>query len=75
MDEKYARGLFAGGDAISFDMVNDPFAQSAQNIFQYLQGRVAGLQINIDGANGPSIYLAPIQLPLCSSMKCPWMPV
>lgn len=55
MDEKYARGLFAGGDAISFDMVNDPFAQSATNIFQYLQGRVAGLQINMNGANGPSL--------------------
>lgn len=55
MDEKYARGLFAGGDAVSFDMVNDPFAQSALNIFQYLQGRVAGLQINMNGANGPTL--------------------
>jgi hypothetical protein len=55
MDEKYARGLFAGGDATSFDMVNDPFAQSAQNIFQYLQGRVAGLQINMSGPNGPTL--------------------
>lgn len=55
MDEKYARGLFAGGDAISFDMVNDPFAQSAQNIFQFLQGRVAGLQVNMNGANGPTL--------------------
>ncbi|WP_315820669.1 hypothetical protein [Paraflavitalea speifideaquila] len=55
MDEKYARGLFSGGDAISFDMVNDPFAQSATNIFQYLQGRVAGLQVNMNGANGPSL--------------------
>lgn len=55
MDDKYARGLFAGGDAVSFDMVNDPFAQSAQNIFQYLQGRVAGLQINMNGPNGPTV--------------------
>lgn len=55
MDEKYARGLFSGGDAISFDMVNDPFAQSAQNIFQFLQGRVAGLQVNMNGANGPTL--------------------
>lgn len=55
MDEKYARGLFAGGDAISFDIVNDPFAQSAQNIFQFLQGRVAGLQVNMNGANGPTL--------------------
>ena len=55
MDEKYARGLFAGGDAVSFDMVNDPFAQSAQNIFQFLQGRVAGLQVNMSGPNGPTL--------------------
>ncbi|MER3465499.1 MAG: hypothetical protein C4329_14925, partial [Chitinophagaceae bacterium] len=23
-DEKYARGIFSGGDAVSFDLVNDP---------------------------------------------------
>lgn len=55
MDDKYAHGLFSGGDATTFDMVNDPFAQSAQNIFQFLQGRVAGLQVNQGGANGPSL--------------------
>ncbi|MDP9231125.1 MAG: hypothetical protein M3O67_10725, partial [Bacteroidota bacterium] len=46
LDEKYASGLFSGGDAIQIDLVNDPFASSSQNIFNYLQGRVAGLQIN-----------------------------
>jgi hypothetical protein len=51
MDEKYASGLFGGGDAKSFDLVNDPFANSSFNIFQYLQGKVAGLQINASGAN------------------------
>jgi hypothetical protein len=55
MDEKYARGLFSGGDAISFDMVNDPFAASSLNIFQFLQGRVPGLQVNMGGANGPTL--------------------
>lgn len=51
MDEKYANGLFSGGDAYQFDMVNDPTAMSALNIFQYLQGRVAGLQITQTGGN------------------------
>jgi hypothetical protein len=46
LDETYASGLFRGSDAVSFDLVNDPFATGALNIFQYLQGKVAGLQIN-----------------------------
>ena len=45
LDELYSRGLFAGGNATIFDLVNDPFAVSALNIFTYLQGKVAGLQI------------------------------
>jgi hypothetical protein len=55
MDDKYAHGLFTGGDAMSFDMINDPFAASAMNIFQFLQGRVPGLQVNMGGANGPTL--------------------
>ena len=51
MDEKYTSGLFSGGDAYQFDMLNDPFALSATNIFQYLQGKVAGLQITQNGGN------------------------
>lgn len=50
MDETYASGLFRGSDAVSFDLVNDPFATGALSIFQYLQGKVAGLQIS--GATG-----------------------
>jgi hypothetical protein len=46
MDENYTSGLFRGSDAVSFDLVNDPLAASSLNIFQYLQGKVAGLQIN-----------------------------
>ena len=34
------------GDGIQFDMVNDPFAGTSINIFTYLQGKVAGLQVN-----------------------------
>jgi hypothetical protein len=54
LDEKYTSGLFKGFDALQFDVVNDPFASGAQNIFNYLQGKVAGLQINT-GAGTPSL--------------------
>jgi hypothetical protein len=53
MDEKYASGMFQG-DGQQFDLVNDPFAGSAMNIFTYLQGKVAGLQVNA-GAGTPSL--------------------
>ena len=51
LDEKYATGMFSGGDSYQFDLVNDKFAQSSPDIFWYLQGRIAGLQINEDGIN------------------------
>jgi hypothetical protein len=54
MDEKYTSGLFQGGDSYQFDLLNDPFAGSAINIFNYLQGKVAGLQVNAS-ANPPSL--------------------
>lgn len=51
MDDKYTSGLFKG-DAIQFDLLNDPFAKSGVgDIFTFLQGRVAGLQISGQGAN------------------------
>jgi len=49
MDEKYTSGFFSGGDATTFDLTDDPSAMGAMNIFQYLQGRVAGLQITTGG--------------------------
>ena len=54
LDEKYTSGFFKGMDAIQFDVLNDPFALGAQNIFNYLQGKVAGLQITT-GAGTPSL--------------------
>lgn len=45
MDERYTSGLFSGGDGYQFDLVNDPLAAAQMNIFTYLQGKVAGLQI------------------------------
>jgi hypothetical protein len=79
LDEKYASGLFSGGDGYQFDLVNDPFASSAINIFTYLQGKVAGLQINTSGANpsmqwrggSPQLYLdeSPVDASFVSSLS------
>jgi hypothetical protein len=54
MDQKYSSGLFAGGDSYQFDLVNDVFAASSRSVFDYLQGKVAGLQINTN-AGTPSL--------------------
>ena len=54
LDEKYAKGMFSGGDGYQFDLVNDPFALGRPDIFSYLQGKVAGLQITT-GAGTPSL--------------------
>ena len=56
LDDKYATGVFSGGDSYQFDLVNDKYANSYPNIFFYLQGRVAGLQVNENDNNGmPSL--------------------
>src|SRR5450432_90328 len=68
LDELYSSGLFSGGNATIFDLVDDPTAVSALDIFSYLQGKVAGLQI-ITGpppslswrGSSPGIYLDEMQ--------------
>jgi hypothetical protein len=71
LDEKYAKGLFTG-DGIGFDVMNDVTAQGQLSVFNYLQGRVAGLQISTGGGIGgeptltwrggsPSLFLDEIQ--------------
>ncbi|HXB42727.1 MAG TPA: hypothetical protein VNV85_01655 [Puia sp.] len=70
LDEKYTSGMFSGGDASTFDLASDPFAVSSLDIFTYLQGKVAGLQINNNGAtpslqwrgSTPSLYLNEMQI-------------
>lgn len=52
LDDKYASGLFKGGDGYEFDVANDPSAVASLSVFQYLQGRVAGLQITTGGGGG-----------------------
>ena len=54
LDEKYASGLFSGGDSYQFDVLHDSRALGSLNIFNYLQGQVAGLQIN-STSNPPSL--------------------
>jgi hypothetical protein len=69
LDEKYTSGLFKGSDSYQFDLVNDPAAASSYSIFNYLQGKVAGLQISESGSNvsmqwrggSPQLYLDEVQ--------------
>ena len=70
LDEKYATGLFRGGDGFQFDVMNDFSSQGAVNVFTYLQGRVAGLQITVGGdgrvsmqwrGSSPTVFLDEVQ--------------
>jgi hypothetical protein len=57
--------MFSGGDANIFSLLSDPTANAYLDIFNYLQGKVAGLQINTSGptpslswrGGTPSLYL------------------
>lgn len=49
LDEEYTSGFFAGGDGYSFNVQDDPFGKSSSTLLQYLQGKVAGLQISTAG--------------------------
>ncbi len=50
LEEKYATGLFSGGDAYTFSLLDDPSASTSLDIFTYLQGKVPGLSIVTNGA-------------------------
>jgi hypothetical protein len=51
-NEAHASGLFRAGDERIISIMDDPVAISNTNIFSFLQGRVAGLQISPAGFNG-----------------------
>lgn len=51
LEEKYARGMFASDGNKTIDLVNNKDADPYNNIFDYLQLRVPGLQIQNDGAD------------------------
>ena len=72
MDERYASGMFSGGDAYTYDLADDPLAAAMPDIFTYLQGKVPGLQITPGNGPGgtpslswrggrPSLYLNEMQ--------------
>ncbi len=50
LDEQYANGLFRGADGYSFDLTENRVG-GGYDIFSYLQGKVAGLQITGTGSN------------------------
>jgi hypothetical protein len=51
-NEEYVSGLFSSGNERMISIFDDPSAASFSNLFSYLQGRVAGLQIAPAGFNG-----------------------
>lgn len=55
LEEKYTSGLFSGGNGQFLDLVDDPSSTSYMNIFQYLQARVAGLQISNPMSSNPTV--------------------
>lgn len=65
VDERYTTGMFSGDAVKSIDLVNSDEALTYQNIFDYLQNRVNGLQVVSDGAEYTIIYR---QGPSISSM-------
>jgi hypothetical protein len=55
MDEQYTSGFFSGGDGYTFVVENDPLAKSSISVLDYLQGKVAGLQITATGPSGGNL--------------------
>ncbi|UAY54583.1 TonB-dependent receptor plug domain-containing protein [Arachidicoccus terrestris] len=55
LNDKYTSGLFKSDNGYTFDVMNDIAAQGSFNIFSYLQGRVAGLQISNAQSGTPSM--------------------
>ncbi|MDO9373307.1 MAG: hypothetical protein Q7T76_02760 [Ferruginibacter sp.] len=51
-NDEYVSGLFRSNDERTLSIMTDPSALGSPNIFSYLQGRVAGLQISCAGSNG-----------------------
>jgi hypothetical protein len=79
MDEEYTSGLFAGGDGYTFMLDDDISAQGAISILNYLQGKVAGLQITGMGdqatmswrGSTPSLFLNEMQSDLSMVQSIP----
>ncbi len=55
MDKEYTSGFFSGGDGYTFVTADDNLAASSMSVLDYLQGKVAGLQISTTGPSGGSL--------------------
>jgi hypothetical protein len=55
LDKRYANGLFQSGNSRTFNIIDDPMAATRMNVFEYLQGQIAGLQIIRTGAFNYSV--------------------
>jgi hypothetical protein len=51
LEKKYSSGLFQSGNSRSFNLLDDPSAVTSLNALNYLQGKVAGLQIYGSGSD------------------------
>lgn len=56
LDENYTTGLFSGGISINFLVGDDPKALNNFTIFQYLQHKVAGLEISDPLSEYPTAF-------------------
>jgi hypothetical protein len=65
LDERYTTGMFSGDATKAIDLVNTDEASPYNNVFDYLQSRVNGLQIINDGVDYGIFYR---QGPTVSSM-------
>ena len=50
LEEKYTSGLFSGGDGYSFDLSSDANMIASIDILTYLQAKVPGLNISLNGS-------------------------
>lgn len=67
-NEEYVSGLFRSGNERLISIMDDPSAIGFFNLFNYLQGRVAGLQITPTGAatwrgGGVTFFLDEVRVP------------
>ncbi len=69
MNAAYTSGLFTGGDANTFIVEDDPSAAGGRTVLEYLQGKVAGLSISVNGSQSslswrggtPALYINEMQ--------------
>jgi hypothetical protein len=56
MDDEYTNGFFKGGQAHTFIINNDSAAIGYLNVLSYLQGKVAGLTIYVNGSDASATW-------------------